>query len=353
MVIKKFLVFSFALFLGWIHGLKAQQKEDYQVLSVAFYNLENLFDIHDDPLIFDDDRTPMGKDRWTEDIYQKKLTNMAFAISRIGQDHRGGPPDILGVCEVENLQVLEDLISTPLLAPYNYEVVHFDSPDRRGIDVALLYRKARFTPQNVSKHELVLYEPKEPGKRIFTRDQLLVSGFLAGEEIHFLVNHWPSRSGGERLSRHRRENAARLSLKIVDSLQLRDPYARIIVMGDFNDDPNNKSLSQILGAKAKKQHIGLKQLYNPYASLAKTGAGSLAYRDKWNLFDQIIVSSSLIEKDPSKFTFFRAFIFNEPFLVTPTGQYKGYPFRSFGSTGFTGGFSDHFPVYILLIKKSP
>lgn len=352
MVIKRFVVLIFGFFFGYLQELKAQEKEDYQVVSVAFYNLENLYDIYDDPLIFDDDRTPTGKDRWTEEVYQKKLNNMAFAISQIGKTHTGGPPDILGVCEVENLQVLKDLVQSPLLAPHNYQIVHFDSPDRRGIDVALLYRKNVFSPQNALKHELILYEPKEPEKRIFTRDQLVVSGELGGENIHLLVNHWPSRSGGEKLSSHKRENAARLNLKIVDSLQRRDPYARIIIMGDFNDDPHNKSLSRILGAKAKKEQVNLREFYNPYAVLAKTGAGSLAYRDNWNLFDQILVSKPLIEKDPSKFTFFRAYIFNEPFLITPSGQYKGYPFRSFGSSGFTNGYSDHFPVYILLIRKS-
>jgi endonuclease/exonuclease/phosphatase family metal-dependent hydrolase len=351
-VIKVIVFLIFGIIPGLLNPVFAQQKQDYQVLNIAFYNLENLFDIYDDPLTFDDDRTPTGKDRWTGEVYQKKLNNMAFAINQIGSSQTGGPPDILGVCEVENLQVLEDLVNTPLLAPYNYEIIHFDSPDRRGIDVALLYRRKVFSPQYASTHELVLYEPKEPGKRVFTRDQLLVSGELAGEQIHLLVNHWPSRSGGEKLSSHKRENAARLNLKITDSLQRRDPYARIIIMGDFNDDPKNRSLAKVLGAKAKKEQVNMGEFYNPYAALAKTGAGTLAYRDRWNLFDQILVSKSLIEKDPSKFTFFRAFIYNEPFLITPSGQYKGYPFRSFGSTGFTGGYSDHFPVYILLIRRT-
>ncbi|WP_084625649.1 endonuclease/exonuclease/phosphatase family protein [Salinimicrobium xinjiangense] len=349
---KNIVRLCLGIILGTLNSVNAQQKEDYQVANIAFYNLENLYDIFDDPLIFDDDRTPTGKDRWTEEVYQKKLNNMAFAISRIGQEHTGGPPDILGVCEVENLQVLEDLVKTPLLAPYGYDIIHYDSPDRRGIDVALLYRKKIFSPQNSTKHELVLYDPKVPDNRIYTRDQLVVSGNLGGEPIHLLVNHWPSRSGGEKLSSHKRENAARLNLKITDSLQRIDPYARIIIMGDFNDDPQNKSLRKVLGAKSKKDQVGLKDFYNPYAGMAKTGAGSLAYRDKWNLFDQILVSKSLIEKDPTKFTFFRAYIFNEPFLVTPSGQYKGYPFRSFGSTGFTDGYSDHFPVYILLVRKN-
>ncbi len=197
---------------------------------------------------------------------------------------------------------------------------------------------------------MILYDRKNTGKRDYTRDQLVVSGMLDGEEIHIIVNHWPSRSGGEKLSSYKRENAARLNLQIIDSLQRKDPYARIINMGDFNDDPGNKSLSRILGAKAKKEQVDFKGLYNPYAAIAANGTGSSAYRDQWNLFDQILVSKSLVEKNPAKFTFYRAYVFNDPFLVTSTGAYKNYPFRSFGSSGFTGGFSDHFPVYILLTK---
>lgn len=329
----------------------AQESKEYNAVSIGFYNLENLFDIHNDPLIFDDDRTPTGKDRWTEEVYQKKLYNMAYAISKIGNGEISSPPALLGVCEVENLKVLEDLVKMPFLAPYNYEIIHIDSPDERGIDVALLYQTQLFTPLNSVKHELLLYDLKNPSKRDFTRDQLVVSGILEGEEIHVIVNHWPSRSGGEKLSSHKRENAARLSLKITDSIFRNDPYAKIVLMGDFNDDPSNKSLSKVIGAKAKKEQVGLTDFYNPYANIARTGAGSSAYRDRWNLFDQILLSRSFIEKSSKKFTFFRAYIFDDPFLVTSTGQYKGYPFRSFGSTGFTGGYSDHFPVYILLIKE--
>lgn len=353
MVIKKILLALLCLILSGIKTAAAQEKRDFEVVNVAFYNLENLFDTLDDPNTFDDDRTPEGKDRWTEELYRKKLENMAFAISEIGRKQTNSPPAILGVCEVENRQVLEDLVEMPLLAPYNYGIIHYDSPDERGIDVALLYQQAFFIPLNSAKHELLLYEPKNPGKRDYTRDQLVVSGLLKGEQMHIVVNHWPSRSGGEKLSSHKRENAARLSLKIKDSLQRLDPYAKIILMGDFNDDPHNRSLSAILGARANKAKVGFGGFYNPFAPMAKAGAGSSAYRDSWNLFDQILVSKPLIEKDPEKFTFFRAYIFNEPFLVTGTGQYKGYPFRSYGNTGFTGGYSDHFPVYIQLIRQVP
>lgn len=343
--------FIFSLF-GNCLTVCSQEKTTYNITSLAFYNLENLYDIYDDPNVFDDDRTPRGKDKWTEKIYRQKLKNMAYAISQIGREETGAAPALIGVCEIENLQVLEDLIKEPTLIPYNYGIIHYDSPDLRGIDVALLYQREKFTPTNSHSYELVLYDNKDPQKRSFTRDQLVVSGLMEQEEIHIIVNHWPSRSGGEKLSSYKRENAAKLNLKIIDSLQRLNPYAKIISMGDFNDDPQNKSLRQVLGAKEDRSQVDLKTLYNPMGKLSKKGIGSLAYRDGWNLFDQILLSKPFLDTNYSKYSFYKANIFNEHFLVTPTGQYKGYPFRSFGNGAFTGGYSDHFPVYVLLIKKS-
>ena len=180
----------------------------------------------------------------------------------------------------------------------------------------------------------------------------MVSGLLEGEEIHVIVNHWPSRSGGASGSSYKREKAAALTKHLIDSLQQKNPYAKIISMGDFNDDPFDKSLSEILGAGARKDETDLKSLYNPMAGLAQQGIGSLAYRDGWNLFDQIILSQPLLLEDYSSYRFYQARIGNENYLVTPTGQYKGYPFRSFGFGGYTGGYSDHFPVYVFLIKEA-
>lgn len=342
-----FFLINFIFFSGF-----AQEKSEYQVLSIAFYNLENLFDIHDDPLKFDDDRTPGGKDRWTEEVYQKKIRNMAYAISQIGLAEVNTPPAIIGVCEIENITVLEDLISQPTLMGFEYGIIHYDSPDMRGIDVALLYQKKLFYPLNSVAHELILEDPKIPGKRIYTRDQLVVSGILNGEPIDLIVNHWPSRSGGEKASSPKREKAARLNKIIIDSLQRVNPYAKIISMGDFNDDPNSKSFRKILTPKSERKNVGFKEFYNPMMPLFRQGIGSLAYRDGWNLFDQILISQPLLEKNTSEYTFYKAGIFNPSFLTTATGQYKGYPFRSFGSGGFTDGYSDHFPVYILLLKRN-
>ncbi|UZH56810.1 endonuclease/exonuclease/phosphatase family protein [Salinimicrobium tongyeongense] len=330
---------------------EAQEKKDYKAYSIGFYNVENLFDIYDSPNTYDEDFTPSGKYRWTAGLYQKKLENLARVISSMGREELASPPAIVGLCEIENLQVLEDLVKMPLLAPYNYQIIHSDSPDERGIDVALLYRANAFKLKDWKNHELLIYEARNTSKRDFTRDQLVVSGSIDGEDIHLIVNHWPSRSGGEKLSSYKRAEAARLNKRIIDSLQKQDPYTGIVNMGDFNDDPANASLNRILGARAKKEQVGFGGLYNPFAAIASEGRGTSAYRDQWNLFDQILVSKSLIEKSPKKFTFFRAYIFNPPFLITSKGAYKNYPFRSFGQSGFTGGFSDHFPVYIILTKQ--
>ena len=232
----------------------------------------------------------------------------------------------------------------------DYGIVHFDSPDRRGIDVALLYQKKLFTPTNYKAYELVIYDDQDRNKRIYTRDQLLVSGMLDGEKIHVIVNHWPSRSGGEARSRPKRIKAAELNKQIMDSLFSEDPYAKIITMGDLNDDPTNESVKDILKAKNDRENMKIKELYNPMEDMFKQGLGTLAYRDGWNLFDQIIISTELAKKDYSSYRFYKAGIFNKSYLATPRGQYKGYPFRSFVN-GYTGGYSDHFPVFIYLIKE--
>jgi len=342
-----FLLIAFLSFVT----LFSQEKKSYKVITVAFYNVENLFDTENDPVTFDDDRTPDGKDHWTEEIYQAKLKNMAKVIAEIGVDVSGTTPAIIGVCEVENIKVLEDLVNQEPLLKKDYGIVHFDSPDRRGIDVALLYRKKLFTPTNYKAHELIIYDNNDRTKRIFTRDQLLVSGMLDGEKIHFIVNHWPSRSGGEERSRPKRIKAAKLNKQIIDSLFVEDPYAKIITMGDFNDDPTSPSIKKHLKTKKKKENLKIKELYNPMEKMAKKGLGSLAYRDGWNLFDQMIISTELTKKDYSSYRYYKAEIFNKPYLTNPRGRYKGYPYRSFTGGGFTGGYSDHFPVYLYLVKE--
>ncbi len=335
-----------------VFTLFSQETKTYKVITVAFYNLENLFDTENDPITFDDDRTPDGKDHWTEEIYTAKLKNMAKVISEIGEDVTGTSPILMGVCEIENRGVLEDLINQEPLMTKNYGIIHFDSPDRRGIDVALLYQKKVFTPSQYNNYELKIYDDNDASKRVFTRDQLLVSGYLDGEKIHIIINHWPSRRGGEARSRHKRIKAARLNRRLVDSVFSEDPYAKIIIMGDLNDDPTSPSVKDVLKTRNQKNDLELMQLYNPMEQMHKKGLGTLAWRDAWNLFDQMIISTELTKKDYFSYRFYKAGIFNKPYLANLRGKYKGYPYRSFADGAFTGGYSDHFPVYIYLIKET-
>ena len=346
-------IFLIASIYMLFQPLYCQEKKDYEIQSIAFYNVENLFDTLDDPETFDDDRTESGKDVWNAEKYSKKLDNISRVISEIGLEVTKEPPTIIGLCEIENRAVLEDLINHPNLKDYHYGIVHHDSPDERGIDVALLFRKKYFQPLDFKARKLVIYEADNPGKRDYTRDQLVVSGLLNKEEIHFIVNHWPSRGGGEARSAYKREKAAYLNKRIIDSLIKLNPEAKIISMGDFNDDPSNKSFKKILNTKAEKNNILGTELFNPMENMLKQGKGSLAYRDSWNLFDQIYMTGNLVLGNDTGYQFFKAGIFTRPYLITTSGQFKGYPARTYGYSGYEGGYSDHFPVYIYLIRALP
>lgn len=342
---------KYFLFVFFLSSTIALAQKQYKVNTLAFYNVENLFDYEKDSIAFDEDWTPEGRNNWTKDLYEDKLSKLSRVISEIGADVTGSSPAIIGLCEVENRRVLEDLINEPKLVSHDYGIIHFDSPDRRGIDVALLYKKKIFTPTNYKAHELVIYDTQDRSKRIYTRDQLLVSGMLDGEKIHVIVNHWPSRYGGEERSRPGRLKAAELNKTIMDSLYSEDPYAKIVTMGDFNDDPTSPSMKEVLKTKRNREDVKMKELYNPMEDMHRKGMGTLAYRDAWNLFDQIIVSAELAKKDFSSYRLYRAGIYNKSYLANPRGRYKGYPFRMFANGGYTGGYSDHFPVYIYLIKE--
>jgi len=328
----------------------SQEGKKFKIHTVAFYNLENLFDTINDTTKFDEASPIMELNTGKEEVYKKKVHNMARVIADIGADEAHNAPAILGVSEIENRSVLVDLVNDPLLLGRDYGIIHYESPDSRGIDVGMIYQKALFQPISTSSHTLKIYDDntREPVK---TRDQLVVSGKLDGDLIHVIVNHWPSRSGGEERSRSKRVGAAKLSKHLIDSLQVIDPYAKIFVMGDLNDNPNNASVKEVLNAKAEKEEVKLKGIYNPYENFFRDGLGTTGYRDSWSLFDQILMTEPLLEKDYSSFRFYKAFIYNKAYLTQKRGRWKGYPFRSFSDAGFTGGYSDHFPVYVYLIKE--
>ncbi len=361
------LKFRFCLFFLFLISVLFSQSKKYKIHTVAFYNFENLYDTVDDGFTNDDEWTPNGAQRWTTDKYHQKLKNLARVISEIGKPENSNAPTLIGGSEIENRNVLEDLVKEPKLQPLDLGIIHFDSPDKRGIDVALLYQKKYFRPTSYSNIPLVIYKKenlkkeeqigtlddeievkKENKNRIFTRDQLLVSGFLEDEEIHIIVNHWPSRSGGEKATTLFREAAGKLNRRIIDSLQRINPQAKILTMGDFNDGPFDKSIKIGLGAKGIKAEVQELGVFNPFEELANKGLGTIAYRDSWNIFDQIMLTESLIKSDFSTFNFWKAGIFNKPYLIQSSGQYKGYPLRN---TLAEAGFSDHFPVYVYLIKE--
>ncbi|MFZ4399696.1 MAG: endonuclease/exonuclease/phosphatase family protein [Bacteroidales bacterium] len=341
------VIFFLAASLLLSQTLNAQQQKQAKVGCIGFYNLENFFDTIKQDNLNGEEFTPDGMYRWNTEKYNIKLKNMSEVISKIGDELVKGGPIIMGVSEIENRSVLEDLVIQPALKPMNYGIVHYDSPDRRGIDVGFIYQKQHF---KVTKSYVVpLTMPDDTSFR--SRDQLVVYGLFDGDPICVIVNHWPSRSGGEKKSEPKRERAAQVCRSIADSIMKKDPNAKIIIMGDLNDDPNNTSLLKFLKAKKTMEETKPGDLFNPMYKLFKDGIGSLAYRDSWNLFDQIIVSYPLIEKDKSSYRLYQAKIYNKNYLTTKDGQYTGYPWRTFSGTTFTAGYSDHFPSYIFLVKE--
>lgn len=329
----------------------AQEKRNFKIHTIAFYNVENLFDTIND-VNKNDEASPIMEIKFNRsEIYNKKVNNMARVIADIGTDLVKKSPSIVGLCEVENRNVIEDLLKDKNLKDKNYEIIHYDSPDERGIDVAMIYNEDVFKITSTKSHELIIYDNKS-SKRNYTRDQLVVSGLLEGELIHLIVNHWPSRSGGEERSRAGRMAAAELNKKIIDSLQGKYKDAKIITMGDFNDDPHDDSMKKILNAKKHIKDVEANGIYNPMETiLSDQGIGTNAYRDVWQLFDQILVSKPFLDKNYDNYQFYKAGVFNKSYLINKSGRYKGYPFRSFSWGSFTGGYSDHLPPYIYLIKE--
>jgi len=319
----------------------------YKVGCIAFYNLENLFDTINQPEVNDEEFLPEGPYLWNSKKYLEKLEHMADVISKIGIDVTPDGPAVIGVSEIENRSVLEDLVKQPSLKSRNYRIVHFDGPDRRGVDCALFYNPKYFKMTNAQSRPFII-----AGDTSFhTRDQLVVSGIFDGEPMHFVVNHWPSRSGGQKGSEYKRLGAANVTRSIVDSLLAIDPKAKIMVMGDLNDDPIDKSVKKVLNTATDEKVMLDGQLFNPMAKMLKNGIGSLAYRDSWNLFDQIILSQALLGEDKTTYKYYKAVVFNKTWITTKDGTFKGYPFRTYSYGSYIGGYSDHFPVMVFIIKK--
>ncbi|PQJ76455.1 endonuclease/exonuclease/phosphatase family protein [Polaribacter glomeratus] len=309
--------------------------------TIAFYNVENLFDTVNNPATADDDFTPKGKKKWTFNRYKSKVKKLGNVISKLGMSSSKNPPAIVGLVEVENAKVVADLANSYYLKNHHYGFVHHDSPDERGIDVALLYNKIAFELLTSITHPVFLKDDK--GERDYTRDILKVSGNLNGELVHILVNHWSSRREGAAESEPKRIAAAETLRGIIGEIQEKEMDAKIIIMGDFNDDPTSKSV---------KEYLVKDDFYNPMESLLdKEKHGSSTYNKKWNLFDQIIFSKNFLSKKEGKLLFKHAEVYNKKWLKIYKGKLKGSPFRTYIHKWYQGGFSDHFPVYAFLEKE--
>jgi predicted extracellular nuclease len=387
---KKSVVITVALLFAFFAGAQQNnsggKQTQYISAIVGFYNLENLFDTINDPKIDDEEFLPSSAKKYNSARYQNKLANMAEVINGIGTDVNTEGLALLGVVEIENETVLKDLAATEKLKDRNYQYVHFNSSDARGIDVALLYNPKYFTVINAYTHKVQLPE-KFP-----TRDILVVKGDFVGDTIIVIVNHWPSRRGGnnnsdlsakeqaynqnntyrerqnqidlnsnqglrtdgEEASRPNRLAAARECMGIIDSMQVQNPGIKVIVMGDLNDDPNSPSVEKVLKAKMDMAEVKEKEIYNPFAQFHKQGYGTLVFNGKWNLFDQVMFTYSwLDQKQTNGWFLYKSHIYYRDFLMQKDGDYKGYPKRSWSGNKWLNGYSDHLPVYNVLVRALP
>ena len=325
---------------------------------IGFYNLENLFGTFDDPAKNDEEFLPEGKNKWTDAKYQKKLHNMASVIGTMASEN-GAFHTILGVSEIENRLVLEDLVSQPEIARANYQIVHYDSPDARGVDVGLLYRPDQFTyldSESIpftfdSDIEFSMSEDLQDAFK--TRDILMVHGRIDGEDFAIYVAHLPSRIGGK--GGDLRSRGAEIIYSHAMDMMEKYPGIKVVVMGDMNDNPTDTSMSVYLHGKENPSEVGRQDFFSPFFSMLKKGYGSIAYRGEWSIYDIIMVNETLLNAPDGGLKIRQTgrkgnygVVFKRPFMVTKDGQYKGYPFRTFSNGSFIGGYSDHFPTFIVI-----
>lgn len=331
---------SSVLFLLLLLVNAAGQSLPERGFRIAFYNVENLFDPADDPDKNDEEFTPDGMRNWNEYRYWEKSNRMAKAILSIGE---WDAPEVVGLAEVENRKVLEDLVNSEVLRKFDYEVVHFESPDRRGIDVGMIYRTDRL--DLLASKNIAVAMPDDPG--FATRDILYAKMITPGEDtIHLMYCHWPSRYGGQAQSEPKRIQAAKTVRAIVDSILTLNENAHIVIAGDLNDEWNNISIKEYLVNPGG----GKKPLVNLMAELPPD-EGSHRYRGVWSYLDQIIVSEALLDEEGPDLANKKAHIANHGFLLEKDEKYPGLkPFRTFIGMRYHGGFSDHLPVYIDILS---
>lgn len=329
--------------------IKAQQaafpfpKKMENYWLIASYNIENLFDTEDGP---NDDAEflPNSPKQWNQDKYQKKLEKLSEVILSMHPKNIG--PDVIGLIEVENKNVVEDLMKFGKLSEGKYQVIHYESADKRGIDVALCFKS-----ENIKLIKSDFYRPHDDSDTsFFTRDILHVTLLMGKKDtVHYFVNHWPSRRGGEE-SEEKRILVADLLEKKIDSLRAINIHTKIVVMGDFNDNPANWSITETLKAKTKKEDVREGHLWNAMADLASKGQGTHKYKNEWNLLDQFMLSHALVHYKKG-IRYHEAFIYNPDFIQEKEERFKGSPLRTFVGNKYLGGYSDHFPILLILTKK--
>ena len=332
-------IITWSLLILLLAGCKDRQLSK-RTVRVAFYNVENLFDTIDDPNKPDEEFTPEGRNKWTPERYDAKLGKLAQVVEGLEF------PALLGLCEVENEQVCKDLAATKALRKQGYQVVHHESPDYRGIDNALLYRARDF---RVLSHEAIgITFPKEIVENYTTRDILYVRGVLHKlDTLHLFVNHWPSRRGGLEASEPKRTYVAGQLRQAVDRVFSQNARAKVIIMGDFNDETDNRSVAEVLRAASDSSDPQPGELYNTHASLDAVGVGTYNYRGNWNLLDQVIVSGGLA-KATGGFELVSSGVFKRDWMLFKHDKYGETPNRTYGGPNYYGGYSDHLPVYIEL-----
>lgn len=330
-----YLFLAIALFVFFIPSSNAQH------LIIGFYNCENYYDTTNQVNVIDEDFLPNSEKKYTQSVFDTKTLHLASVIYKLGKLEKTDGLALIGLAEIENKTVLTKLVNAPLLKKYHYKFIHFDSKDARGVDVALLYNPLQFIPYQYRPYSL---SDNSHFMHYATRDILFVKGQLEKEWVYLLVNHWPSRRGGEQISAEKRNWASTVCKRIMDSVTKDNPEARFIVMGDFNDNPNNKSIKML-------------KMTNPFHKMYKRGIGSIAFNDSWHLFDQILLSnnwSTATYKGAQDFSLnnYKSIVYKNNLMLELNGKYRGYPKRTYNGNQFRGGYSDHFPVALIFTLKS-
>ena len=326
-------------------------EKKFSAYAVGFYNLENLFDTIHDAGKNDYEYLPTASGKWNTMKYTSKLANMSRVLSEMGTDLlKGVGCSMIGVSEVENENVLIDLCNQEPLKARGMKYIHIEGPDRRGVDCAMLYNPKFFTPERAVLHPYIPELAKDSG--YVTRGFLAITGSLAGEHVAVVVNHWPSRFA----TGFYRDCAGKQVKLVKDSLLKADPNIKIFIMGDMNDDPINDSMAKHLGARQEIKDVEDGGLWNPWWNiLAKEGRGTLLYNGSWNLFDQIVMNSNLLNRDGrndySSLKYYKHNIFTRDYLFQTDGKYKGSPLRTKAGGAWLNGFSDHLPVVVYLLKE--